>query len=160
LMRSRCEGDEMIIRKFLEWSQSAPAGDRARAAGLLARAYLHSHMTAPERRAVEAAMMVVLDDRSPKVRLALAEALAGSATAPREIICALANDQIEIAGRVLAVSPAFADADLVDFVADGRCGVQRAIASRQRLPAGVCAAIAEVGHRTAVCDLLDNPGAA
>lgn len=149
----------MIIRRFLEWSQTAPAGDRARAAGLLARAYLHSRMTEPERRQAEAAMMVVLDDPSPKVRMALAEAMAANTAAPREVMWALANDQIEIASRVLAVSTVFADGDLVDLVADGRSGVQRTIASRPSLSPGVCAAIAEVGREIAVRDLLDNPGA-
>lgn len=149
----------MIIQKFLEWSQTASVGERARAAGLLARAYLQSRLTEAERRSAEAAMMVVLDDASPKVRLALAETLADSADAPREIICALASDQVEIASRVLASSPVFTDGDLVDLVADGRCGLQRTIASRATLSPGVCAAIAEVGHEKAVCDLLDNPGA-
>ena len=158
-MGSHWMGDWMIIRKFLEWSQTATVTERARAAGLLARAYLFSRMTESERRSAEAAMMVVLDDSSPKVRLALAEALATSAEAPREMIRSLAGDQIEIASRVLATSPVLSDADLVDFVADGRCGLQRTIASRQRVSASVCAAIAEVGHESAVCDMLDNPGA-
>ena len=149
----------MIIRKFLEWSRTASAGDRARAAGLLARAYLHSRLTEPERRAAEAAMMVVLDDPSPKVRMALAEVLASSADAPRDVIWGLANDQIEVAGRVLAVSTVLTDGDLVDLVGDGRRPVQRTIASRASLSVGVCAAIAEVGCDAAVCDLLDNPDA-
>ena len=149
----------MIIRRFLEWSQTAPVRDRARAAGLLVEAYLRSRMSEAERRSAEAAMVFLLDDPSPNVRFALADALADDETAPREVVCALARDQIEVATRVLSVSPVFRDADLVDFVADGRCELQRVIASRSGLSASVCAALAEVGHEAAMCVLLDNADA-
>ncbi len=104
-------------------------------------------------------MMVILDDPSPKVRLALAEALAVSPSAPREIVCALARDQAEIANRILATSTVLLDGDMVDLVADRRGPVQRTIAGRASLSAAVCAAIAEVGYESTVCDMLDNAGA-
>lgn len=150
----------MMIQKFLQWSKMASAGERAHAAQLLAQAYLGERFTGPERREAESAMVFLLEDPSPKVRLALAEALAESAGAPRNVVSALARDQIGIAGLVAAASPVLTDGDLVDLVADGRPGVQRAIALRRRLSVAVSAAIAEIGHESAVGDLLDNADAA
>lgn len=149
----------MIIQKFLQWSQTASASERARAAGLLAGAYLYSNMSADERKSAEAAMVFVLDDPSPKVRLALADALAGSAAAPAAVISALTRDQVDVASCVIARSPLIGEGELVDLVADGRIAVQRVVAARTNLPVAVCAAIAEVGDVSAVADLLDNAGA-
>jgi uncharacterized protein (DUF2336 family) len=57
---------------------------------------------------------------------------------------------------VLALSPLFVDADLVDAVATGAALVQAAIASRAGLPRSVAAAIAEVGTAETCLDLVEN----
>src|SRR6516164_4596330 len=98
-----------------------------------------------DRAAVESALVTVLDDPSPKVRGALARALAFSESSPPAAILGLAADQPEVACWVLEHSPLLVDADLVDAVATGGPAVQAAIANRADLPASVAAAIAEVG---------------
>lgn len=150
----------MSVQNFLHWAGTAGAAERASAAQALAEAYLWHEMTADERSVAETAMFFLLDDPSPKVRLALAEALSTSAAAPRAIVAALAQDQAEIAGAVLSVSPVLADADLVDIVAGGVPAAQQGIAARATVSVGISAAIAEVGNLSAVIALLDNPGAA
>ena len=135
----------MIVRDFLDWVRTAPAGKRAEATGALARAYLYSDLSPDDLGAAEGAMLMLLDDPSPLVRRALADVLAASPSAPPAIVLALAADQPEIAAPVLALSPLFVDADLVDAVATGTPAVQTAIASRAALPRSVAAAIAEVG---------------
>ena len=62
----------MIINAFLRWVETAKAGDRARAASALARAYANASIGNDERHAAEMAMIFLLDDPAPKVRLALA----------------------------------------------------------------------------------------
>jgi uncharacterized protein (DUF2336 family) len=57
---------------------------------------------------------------------------------------------------VLEHSPLLIDADLVDIVATGNSETQCAIARRIRLPASVCAAIAEVGTAAAALELIEN----
>jgi uncharacterized protein (DUF2336 family) len=146
----------MIVRRFLQWVRTAPAGERADAAGALARAYLFSELSAEDRAAAEGAMLMLLDDTSPLVRRALADALAASPDAPPVVIHALAADQPQIAAPILALSPLFVDADLVDAVAAGSAAVQAAIASRAALPRSVAAAIAEVGTAEACLILLEN----
>ena len=39
----------MIVRHFLDWVRTAPAGKRAEATAALARAYLYSGLTTPPR---------------------------------------------------------------------------------------------------------------
>jgi uncharacterized protein (DUF2336 family) len=146
----------MIVRHFLQWVRTAPAGERAEAAGALARAYLYSEISDDDRAAAEGAMLMLLDDSCPLVRRALADALAASPGAPPPVIFALAGDQSQIAAPVYALSPLFVDADLVDAVASGPAMVQTAIASRAGLPRSVAAAIAEVGSAEACLVLLEN----
>ena len=149
----------MIVRNFLDWVRTAPPGKRAEATGALARAYLYSDLAPADASAAEGAMLMLLDDPSPLVRQALADSLAASDQAPPAIVLALAADQPQIAAPVLALSPLFVDADLVDAVATGGSMVQASIASRAALPRSVAAAIAEVGSPEACLVLLENSDA-
>ena len=69
----------MIVRQFLFWLRSAPAGERAEATAALARAYLYSDLSNDDLAAAEGAMTMLLDDPSPLVRAAMADVLAASA---------------------------------------------------------------------------------
>ena len=149
----------MIVQSFLRWSETAKAADRAKAAYMLARVYAEGKLAADQRPAAEAAMTLLLEDPSPKVRISLADGIARAPHAPRGLILALAADQIEVAGRVVGLSPVLTDSDLVDLVASGRSALQQVIAHRHPLGVTVCAAIAEIGIDLAVIDMLDNASA-
>src|SRR6185312_12409004 len=141
----------MIVRQFLQWVRNAPACERAEATGALARAYLYSELSPDDAAAAEGAMLILLDDPSPLVRRALADALAASPNAPPAVVLALAADQPQIASPVLALSPLF-----VDAVATGTAAVQAAVASRCGLPRSVAGALAEVGTEDACLALVEN----
>ncbi len=146
----------MIVRQFISWVRTASAGERAEATRALARAFLISDLSADDRAAAEGALLMLLDDPSPLVRQAMAEVFARSAEAPAAIVQALALDQPSVALLVLEHSPLLIDADLVDIVATGDSQTQCAIARRIKLPASVCAAIAEVGSAAAALELIEN----
>src|SRR5438270_9664916 len=146
----------MIVRQFISWVRSASAGERAEATRALARAWLISDLSHDDRVAAEGALLMLLDDASPLVRQAMAEAFARSTDAPAAIVRALSTDQPTVALPVLEHSPLLIDADLVDIVATGNSEVQCAIARRTNLPASVCAAIAEVGTAAAALELIEN----
>ena len=99
----------MIIQSFIRWLDTARAGERARAADLLARSYSEGCFSGDEHHAAEAALAMLSEDPSPKVRIAMAEGLAMAANAPRALILALSRDQVEVAGRVIARSPVLSD---------------------------------------------------
>src|SRR3954469_10760071 len=149
----------MIVRHFLQWVRTAEAAERAEATSALARAYLYSDLSHDDRIAAEGAMIMLLDDPSPLVRHALADALGSSRDAPATVVHALMNDQSDIARLVLERSPLLLDSDLVDALAVGGADVQAAIARREMLPRSICAAIAEVGSAEACLTLIENSGA-
>jgi uncharacterized protein (DUF2336 family) len=146
----------MIVRQFIHWVRSAPAGERAEATRSLARAWLISDLSQDDRAGAEGALLMLLDDASPLVRQAMAEVFAHSLDAPAAIVQALSLDQPSVALPVLEHSPLLIDADLVDIIATGNCEMQCAIARRINLPASVCAAIAEVGTPEAALELIEN----
>src|SRR6201992_4379422 len=149
----------MIVRQFISWIRTAPAGERAEATRALARAWLISDLSEDDRASAEGALLMLLDDPSPLVRQAVSETFARSADAPPAIIQALSVDQASVALPVLEHSPLLLDADLVDIVATGDCEMQCAVARRIALPASICAAIAEVGQAAATLELIENPDA-
>jgi uncharacterized protein (DUF2336 family) len=146
----------MIVRQFLQWIRHAPAGDRAEATSALARAYLHSDLSADDLAAAEGAMIMLLDDPSPLVRGALSQVFASAQKAPPVVVHALASDQPDVALPLLARSPLLNDEDLVDLFAAGQPDAQIAIAGRVMLSRPLAAAIAEVGPAQACLALLEN----
>ena len=79
----------MIVRQFISWIRTAPAGERAEATRALARAWLISDLSEDDRIAAEGALLMLLDDPSPLVRQAMAEVFARSPDAPAAIVQAL-----------------------------------------------------------------------
>lgn len=149
----------MIVRQFLAWIRTASSGERAEATSALARAYLWSDLSAEDRRAAEGAMVMLLDDPSPLVREALADALAGAEQAPPAVIHGLLNDRPDIACKIIERSPLLMDVELVDAVARGEVEIQVLIAGREEVSLPVAAALAEIGDAEACLVLLENPGA-
>lgn len=149
----------MVVSHFLKWVVTARVAERAAAAGALARAYVGKDLPFEDRCAAEAALTLLLDDPSAKVRAAMAEALAMSRHAPIQIVSALAGDQPEVAVWVLSLSPLLSDADLIDRVATGSSAVQAIIAGRPCVSQPLAAALAEVGDDKACLVLASNAGA-
>ena len=149
----------MIVRRFLAWSQMVPPGQRAEGVSALALGYLYSQMTPEIRREAEAALTAVLEDSSPLVRRALAEAFASAVDAPHHCVLALAHDQPEIAALVLERSPVLSDQDLIDCAAAGQGAAQVAIARRPKLSSLVSAALTETACVEALKALAENVGA-
>jgi uncharacterized protein (DUF2336 family) len=149
----------MVVSHFLKWVSTARVSERAAAASALARAYVNATLPFEDRCAAEAALTLLLDDPSSKVRQAMADALSMSRHAPIQIIDALTSDQPEVANLVVARSPLLTDADLIDRVATGQQATQELIADRPSVSMPVAAAIAEIGEADACVILLANIGA-
>jgi len=149
----------MIIREFLAFTQNASASRRAEASAALARAYLYGDLTADDAWEAKTALLALLDDPSPVVRRALAEACAASARTPRPLVVALSCDAPEVARVVLARSPVLTDADLVDAAALGDETTRAVIAGRHHLSHAVSGALAEIGDLETLVVLAKNPTA-
>jgi uncharacterized protein (DUF2336 family) len=149
----------MIVRHFLKWIGNARVSERVAAASALARAFLDHQLPFEDRCEAEAALTLLLDDPSSKVRAAMAEVLSMSRHAPAQIVAALAADQADVAGVILIRSPLLTDTDLIDRAASSDGAIQSLIASRPFVSMSLAAAIAEVGELDACLTLLKNDGA-
>jgi len=150
----------MVVNHFLKWVHTAKVAQRSAAAAALARAYVNHDLPFEDRCAAEAALTLLLDDPSSKVRLTLADALSMSHHAPPQIINALASDQAEVAALVLARSPLLTDADLTDRFVSCEPSLRKVIAGRPNVSVQLAAVIAEIGDADVCADLLGNTGAA
>lgn len=150
----------MIINQFRAWAQTASPAGRADGVSALARAYLYSNFDHHQQREAVGVLTGFLDDPSPLVRRALAEALASAAEAPHHIVLALADDQSSIAAIILSRSPVLSDAELIDCAAIADALAQSAIASRPALSCAVAAALAEIAAPEALVVLAANRGVA
>lgn len=146
----------MLARHFIQWAATAPAGPRAAGANALARAFLLSRFADEEFPAVEAALTMLLDDPSPRVRAAIAEPLSLCPHAPPHVISALAADQPEVSATVLVRSQQLGQAQLAELAATRDGATQCLIAGRSGLSAVVSAALARHGNAEACRRLLAN----
>ncbi len=101
----------------------------------------------------------LLRDSARDVRRALAEKLAEEAAAPRDLIIALANDDLPVARTVLTRSPVLNDGDLVAVIRSHGPQHQRAVAVRPALSVAVTDALVDAGDTEVISVLLGNQGA-
>src|SRR5690606_2482323 len=120
----------IVVSHFLKWVGTAKVSERAAAAAALANAYVQHTLPFEDRCAAEAALTLLLDDPSSRVRQAMAEALSMSRHAPPQVVAGLAADQPEVAALVVARSPLLTDADLIDRIASASLATQNLIADR------------------------------
>ena len=146
----------MIVRKFLSWSQTATAGERAEGASALARAYLYADLSEQDYDDAELALTTLLEDPSPLVRRAMAEAFARAEDSPHHIVITLAGDQSEVSSAILSRSPLLSDVELVNLLEVGDEFAQSAIALRPNLSQTISTVLAEIGHEHAVLALAQN----
>ncbi len=149
----------MILNQFQSWVRTAPPSRRADGASALARAYLYSTLGPHQRTDAARVLTGFLDDPSPDVRRALAEALASVADAPHHIVLALADDCAAVSCLVLSRSPVLCEAELIDCAATAEPEAQAAIAARPDLSGPLAAALAEIAAPDALVVLAGNRAA-
>jgi uncharacterized protein (DUF2336 family) len=94
------------------------------------------------------------------VRANLAKRMAGDDNAPRDLVTALANDDIEVAHAILVASNALNDQELVEIVEHRTRHHRLAIAMREAVSEGVSDALVGSGETDVVETLINNHGAA
>jgi uncharacterized protein (DUF2336 family) len=94
-----------------------------------------------------------------EVRRALADRLALEATAPADLVRALANDEIEVAHPILLHSAVLEDAELVEIIHHRTLEHQLAIAMRSSVSEGVSSALVDTGNEDVIAKLLENENA-
>jgi uncharacterized protein (DUF2336 family) len=101
----------------------------------------------------------LIRETEAEIRQRLAESLAANPDAPRDLVLALANDEIQIARPLLTMSAALNDADLIEIIRQRGSAHSLAIAAREEIGAGVSAALVETGDADVMAELLANRSA-
>ncbi|MHA1536421.1 MAG: DUF2336 domain-containing protein [Alphaproteobacteria bacterium] len=101
----------------------------------------------------------LIGDVEAEVRKDLAERLSGVETVPIDLIIALANDDIDVAGSVLRNSPVLHDSDLVEIVRHRAREHHLMIAAREAIGESVSEALVVTEDVGVIATLLDNRSA-
>lgn len=94
------------------------------------------------------------------VRKDLAQRLADRGDAPRELVVALANDEIEVAHPILVHNTVLHDVDLIEIVRHRTQAHQLAVAMRKNITEDVSQALVDTGDTNVITTLLENGDAA
>jgi uncharacterized protein (DUF2336 family) len=107
----------------------------------------------------EAVLQLLVRDSEPKVREALAEAVAASPNFPNAVAARLARDDLEVARPVLELSPVLADDDLAEIARTGAIPYALAVARRAHLSEGLSDLLADTNEPEVLAVLVGNRGA-
>ena len=116
-------------------------------------------LTLQERTLVNDILKKLIQDVARPIRKALAEKLAVSPHAPREVTTILANDEFDIASPILLNSPLLEDEDLMEIVRHRSISHRLAIAMRRSLNEQVCDTLVATNSVDVIKALLENHGA-
>jgi uncharacterized protein (DUF2336 family) len=122
---------------------------------------LAAAQAAAVREATVTTLETLAEDRLPRVRAVLAEAIKDSPYVPKNVALRLARDLDHLVSvPILEHSPLLDDADLRELIAGGvGCAALSAIARRRHVPPAVSDAVVATFDVPAIADLLANPSA-
>ena len=153
-MRAKLTQDD--IRRLVKGESPE---ERAMAARKICQRVDAPDLTEEERVAANSIIEMIAEDAVVLVRRALAVTLRTSPNLPKSVAMKLAADIDSIAVPVLAGSPVFTDAELVEIVKSQGEAKQSAIGARPSVSAEVVGAIVEFGSERAVSITAANDGA-
>jgi uncharacterized protein (DUF2336 family) len=116
-------------------------------------------LTDRERSLMSEILRQLINDIESSVRRALAEKLAHQANAPRDLVLALANDEIGVAQSILMHSEVLRDEELIEIIHHRTLEHQLAVAMRKSVNEPVSDALVETGNVDVIAALLENHAA-
>ncbi|MES1152388.1 MAG: DUF2336 domain-containing protein [Dongia sp.] len=116
-------------------------------------------LTLHERALINDILKKLIQDVARPVRKALAEKMAASPNAPKEVTALLANDEFDIASPILLNSTLLEDDDLMEIVKHRTISHRLAIAMRRAISEPVCDALVATNSIDVIKALLENHGA-
>lgn len=107
----------------------------------------------------DAVLELLVRDGEPKVRRALAEAVATSASLPHAVAVRLATDEPDVARPLLERSPVLTEDDLAEVVRTHAAPHAVAVAARSHVSEGLADLLADTGEPEVIAALVGNDGA-
>ncbi|WP_421792105.1 DUF2336 domain-containing protein [Hyphobacterium sp.] len=153
-MRSRLTDED--IRRLVKGEN---AEDRALAARKICQRIDSPELSAEERQAADAIINMIAQDAATLVRRALAVTLRQSPHLPKDVALKLAKDIDSIAVPVIAGSPVFTDAELIEIVRSEPGAKLAAVAARETVSKPVVMSLIDHADETAMGIVAANDGA-
>jgi uncharacterized protein (DUF2336 family) len=116
-------------------------------------------LTDRERALMTEILRQLINDVESSVRRSLADRLAREPTAPRDLVLALANDEIAVAHAILKHSEVLCDEELIEIIHHRTLEHQLAIAMRSAVSEMVSNALVETHNIDVIKALLENQNA-
>ena len=116
-------------------------------------------INARERRLMTEILQQLIHDVEQSVRKALADRLAEEKDAPRELVTILANDEIDVAHKILQNSEVLQDLELIEIIQHRTFEHQLTIAMRNDVSEAVSDALVETGNVKVIQTLIENSSA-
>jgi uncharacterized protein (DUF2336 family) len=149
------------IRNLFTLAHDRTTGGRSQLVGAIGE-MMSDHgrvLTLHERALINDILKKLIQDVARPVRKALAEKLAASPNAPREVSALLANDEFDIASPILLNSCLLEDDDLMEIVRHRTISHRLAIAMRRSINEPVCETLVATNSIDVIKALLENHGA-
>lgn len=149
------------LSKLLDLARDKSQGGRSMLVTAIKDLYADQdrNLTKQDRAIMVDIMQGIIKSVAVSVRQSLAEQFADQADAPKDLIVALANDEIKVAYEVLAKSEVLKDAELLDIIRYRTMEHQVAVATRPYVSPRVSDALVETENEKVVVTLLSNNGA-
>ncbi len=158
---AQAKAERSEIDELLKLARKKSVASRTKLASMVSDLFFGRHEVLSER---ERALMTdilrhLIHDVEMTVRRELAKRLSSQANAPRELVVALANDEIEVAHPILAKSTVLHDPDLIEIISHRTLQHQLAVAMRERVSENVADALVGTGNGDVITTLIQNPNA-
>ncbi len=136
------------------------AASRGSLAAKVASAYCAGGFSDKENAIAADIFRLLLQDAEKSIRKTLSEHLCNSKNAPHDVILQLANDETDVAARILQFSLVLTDDDLLAIVASTKEVLNLcAIAKRSKVSERVSDSLLNAGQAKVLRDLFNNKGA-
>ena len=109
-----------------------------------------------ERDLMAAILQQLIHDVEQSVRKALADRLAMETNAPHDLVSILANDEIDVAHKILRSSEVLQDLELIEIIQHRTFEHQLTIAMRNDVSEAVSDALVETGNSKVIQTLIEN----
>lgn len=117
-------------------------------------------LTDRERALMSEILRQLIHEVELSVRQDVAKRLSERDDAPRKLVLALANDDIEVAHPLLLNNTVLHDVDLIEIIKHCTQAHQLAVSMRKKISEDVSDALVETGDTSVITRLLENEGAA
>lgn len=153
--------DDTQMQELLDLARNKSVDGRTRLVQIVGDLFFDDNrvLSERERDLMTEILRKLIFDVEMSVRKALADRLADEADAPAELVSTLANDEIEVAHKILLKSEVLQDIELIEVVQHRTLEHQLAIAMRKSVSEVVSDALVETGNTKVLTTLIENPKA-